>query len=230
MYGQNTGFSQSVVITPAGGDALVKSELVTIYYNRAIEAFYAAADTYCTGITWVPQGSWENTTGAAQSFTYQYTTELKITQGSEVTAGGLNLGATFKDFAMTIDASTKTFSANETTTPQTTPLAVAVAPGKKATLYQRQYDFRTDMYFVLDSARVMWNAGAASGDGLARKECTVQIMSGDYLVTEQELSNAVRGTVQVKTVARANKESDRQTRKRGDLTTRAKNSLAQMGI
>ncbi len=215
--------------TPAGGDALVKSALIAIYYTHAVEALYAAADTYCTGITWVPQGSWENTTTAAQSFTYQYKTELKVTQGSAVTTGGLPLALEFKGFAMTIDASTKTFSENETTTPETKPLTINVAPGKKVTLYQRQYNFRTDMYFILDAASMARNVAAVSGGGLSRKTCVFEIMSADYLVTDKELSGATPGTVHLTTVNRANQEGDRQTVQRSGLTTRAVTALNLMG-
>lgn len=208
---------------------MVKSGLIAIYYTYGVEALYAAADTYCTGITWVPQGSWENTTAAAQSFTYQFKTELKITQGSAVTTGGLPLALELKGFAMGIDATTKTFSENESTTPQTTPLTINVAPGKKAMLYQRQYNFRTDMYFVLDAASRARNVAAVSGDGLSRKTCVVEIMSGDYLITEKELSNVTTGTVHLTTVNRANQEADRQVCPRSGLTSRAVTALNLIG-
>ncbi|EIW57236.1 uncharacterized protein TRAVEDRAFT_65157 [Trametes versicolor FP-101664 SS1] len=223
----NTGFSQALVVRP-DSDALVNTKLLAIYYNHAVEALQAAADTYCTDMTWVLKGSWENTTGSAQSHTHQYTTELKVTQGSEVTNGGVPLVASFKDFTMTIDASIKTFSADETTTPQTKTVTVEAAPGKKAMFYQRVYKFRTEMFFVMDTASVARNVAAVSGDGLSRKTCVVEIWSGDYLVTDKEL-NATPGAVQFKTYPRANKESDRQTVARSGLTTRARDALNRIG-
>ncbi|EIW57228.1 uncharacterized protein TRAVEDRAFT_168860 [Trametes versicolor FP-101664 SS1] len=225
----NTGFSQAVVVKPAGGDALVNTKFLAIYYNHAVEALQAATDVYCTDMTWQLKGSWENTTGSAQSHTHQFTTELKVTQGSEVTNGGVPLVASFKDFTMTIGSKTKTFSADETTATQTKPVTVEVAPGKKMMLYQRVYNFRAEMFFVMDSASVARNVAAVSGDGLSRKTCVVEIWSGDYLVTDKALSDAEMGTVQPKTYPRANKESDRQTVARSGLTTRARNALNLIG-
>lgn len=175
---------------------MVNTKFLAIYYIQAVEALHAAADTYCTDMTWALVGSWENSTGSTQSCTHQFTTELKVTQGSEVTNNGVPLVASFKDLTMTIGSKTKTFSANETTTPQTKPLTVEVAPGKKVLLYQRRYNFRTEMFFVMDAASVARNVAAPSGDGLSRKTCIVEIMSGDYLVTENALSDAEQGTVQ----------------------------------
>ncbi|EIW57243.1 uncharacterized protein TRAVEDRAFT_20913 [Trametes versicolor FP-101664 SS1] len=228
---QNTGFSQSAVNKPAGGDALVKSEFPMIYTFPNDEHFYAAVDTYLVDTTWVRLESWENNGDDSQRYTYQYKTELKITQGADVTTC-LNLGARFKDLALGVDGATKTFSADETTSSQTKGLLVDVHSRKKITLYQRRYTFRCDMHFVLDAWREYWNAGAASGDGIARKECTVQIMSGDYLVAEKELSDAAVGTLQVKAVSRSphNNESNNKTRKRENLTNRAKRALSQMGV
>ncbi|OJT15019.1 hypothetical protein TRAPUB_8462 [Trametes pubescens] len=228
-YNQNPGFSQALVVRPAGGDALVNTQLLAIYYIHGVEALQAAADTYCTDMTWVLKGSWENTTGSTQSYTYQHTTELKVTQGSEVTTGGVPLVASFKDLTMTVGSKTKTFSANETTTPQTKAVTVEAAPGKKVMFYQRQYNFRTEMFFVMDAASVARNVAAVSGDGLSRKTCVVEIMSGDYLVTEKELINAEPGTVQPHTYPRANKESDRGTVPRSGLTTRARDALNLIG-
>ncbi|OJT15022.1 hypothetical protein TRAPUB_8465 [Trametes pubescens] len=225
----NTGFSQALVIKPAGGDALVNTKFMALYYIHGVEALHAAADTYCTDVTWVLKGTWENTTSSAQSYTQPLTTELKITRGSEVTGAGVPLVPSFKDLPMSIDASIKTFSESETTTPQTKPLTVDVAPGKKAMVYQRQYNFRTEMFFVMDAASVARNVAAVSGDGLSRKTCVVEIMSGDYLVTEKELSNAAPGTFQPKTYPRANKESDRGTVQRSGLTVKARDTLNLMG-
>lgn len=228
MHIQNTGFSQAVVSKPPG-DALVNTKFLAIYYIHAVEALHAAADTYCTDMTWVLKGSWENTTGSAQSYAHEFTTELKVTQGSEVTKNGVPLVDSFNGLTMTIDASLKTFSANETTTPQTKTLTVEAAPGKKVMLYQRRYSFRTEMFFVMDASSVARNVAAPSGDGLSRKTCIVEIMSGDYLVTENALSDAAPGTVLFKTYPRANKESDRGTVARSGLTTRARNALNLIG-
>lgn len=214
---------------PAGGEALVKSERSTIFSYAGDEAFFAAIDTYLVDTTWLHQLSWENNTDAAQTYTYQYTTELKVTKGTEVTVS-VGIGAVFKGLSIGIEASTKTFSTYETTSSQTRTLTVNVPPRKKVTFYQRRYTFTNKMFFILDAWREEWNAGSPGGYDIARKECTVQIMSEDYLTTETELTNGAVGTIRVNTVGRANNEGARKTRKRENLTERAKRELSKMGV
>ncbi len=214
---------------PAGGDALVKSGRSTIYYSPGDQAFFAAIDTYLVDTTWVHQLSWENNTDAAQTYAHQYTTELKVTKGTEVTVS-VSIGAEFKGLSIGIEGSTKTFSTYETTSSQTKTLTVNVPPHKKVTFYQRQYTFTNKMFFILDAWNEEWNAGSPGGYDITRKECTVHIMSEDYLTTETELSNGAVGTIQVDTVRRANHEGDRKTRKRENLTGRAKDELSKMGV
>ena len=84
-----------LVYKPSGGDARVRAERETLYYRTGDEALYAGAEGYSVDITWISNMSWRNDTDAAQTYTHTFTTELKITQGSEVTTR-FSLGVTYK--------------------------------------------------------------------------------------------------------------------------------------
>jgi len=84
-----------LVYKPSGGDARVRAERETLYYRPGDEALYAGAERYLVDITWISNMSWRNDTDAAQTYTHTFTTELKITQGSEVTTR-FSLGVTYK--------------------------------------------------------------------------------------------------------------------------------------
>ncbi len=68
------------------------------------------------------------------------------------------------------------------------------------------------------------------GYDITRKECQVEIMSEDYLTTDTPLVDSATGTMVVKSVSRADIESRRKTRKRENLTERAKKELSKMGV
>lgn len=222
-------FSQYTVYKPNGGDALVKSSRSTIYYFRDDEAFYAAIDIYLVKTTWVSGWSWENNTEAVQAYTYSYTTQLKVTRGAEVT-NSVSVGAAFEGLSVSMGTSGKTFSSTETTTSRTTTLTANIPARTKVTHYQRMYEFRSSIHFVLDAWNEEWNAGSSGGCNIIRKECTVQIMSEDYLTTDSELDSAVVGSLTVATVPRENREESRRTRMRRNLTKRAKDALSKMGV
>lgn len=86
------------------------------------------------------------------------------------------------------------------------------------------------MFFILDAWGEEWNAGSPGGYNIARKEVDVDIMSEDYLTTSVPLNTSATGKMTVKGVARANVESGRKTRKRENLTDKAKSALSKMGI
>ncbi|KAI0635555.1 hypothetical protein C8Q77DRAFT_1155348 [Trametes polyzona] len=224
-----TTHSKYFVYKPVGGDALVKSGRSTIYNTPGDQAFFAAIDTYLVDATWVKKMSWDNNTDATQTYSLSYSTALKITSGSEVT-NSVGIGAEFKGLSISMDSSIKTFSSTETTDTVTKTVTVNVPPKKKLTFYQRRYDFRSTMFFILDAWGEEWNAGSEGGYVITRKNCTVQINSEDYLTSETELSDEATGTMKVKTVSRANLEGGRKTRKRENLTQRAKDALHRMGV
>ncbi|KAK0212457.1 hypothetical protein DFS33DRAFT_29704 [Desarmillaria ectypa] len=222
-------FSKYVVYKPKGGDAMVKSGRSTIYHVAGDQAFYASIDTYLVDTTWVSKMSWENNTAAAQTYSLQYTTELKVTKGSEVT-NSVGIGAAYKGLSMSMDSQTKVFTTYETTQSQTKTITLSVPPKSTLTFYQKKYRFKDTMFFVLDAWNEEWNAGSPGGYNITRKECEVEIMSEDYLTTDVALVDSATGTMDVKTVSRADSEGLRKTRKRENLTERAKGELSKMGV
>ncbi len=58
----------------------------------------------------------------------------------------------------------------------------------------------------------------------------MEIMSEDYLTTDTPLVDTATGSMEVESVARADSEGLRATRKRENLTERAKDSLSKMGV
>ncbi|KAK0212449.1 hypothetical protein DFS33DRAFT_29017 [Desarmillaria ectypa] len=221
-------FSKYVVYKPDGGDALVKSGRSTIYYILGEEALHAPTDTYLIDTTWVPKMSWENNTAATQTYSLQYTTELKVTQGNEVT-NSVGIAAAFKGLSLSMDSQTKVFTTYETTQSQTKTITLSVPPKSMLTFYQKKYRFTDKMYFILDAWGEDWNVGSQGGYNITRKECEVEIMSEDYLTTDVSLVDYT-GTMDVKRVARAELEDRRKTRKREELTNRARKELSKMGV
>ncbi|KAK0241378.1 hypothetical protein EDD85DRAFT_397814 [Armillaria nabsnona] len=222
-------FSKYVVYKPSGGDTMVNSGRSTIYNSPGDEAFFASLDTYLIDTTWVSKMSWENNTAATQTYSLQYTTELKVTKGTEVT-NSVGIGAAFKGMSMSMDSQTKTFTTYETTDTQTKTITLSVPPKSTLTFFQRKYRFRNTMFFVLDAWSEEWNAGSPGGYDITRKECQVEIMSEDYLTTDTPLMDSATGTMVVKSVSRADIEGRRKTRKRENLTERAKKELSKMGV
>lgn len=208
---------------------MVKSTRSTIYYYTGDEAFYAAIDTYLVGATWISQWSMENNTGATQTYSHQHTTQLKITSGMEVTKS-VNIGAEFKGLSIGMNSSTKTFTNYETTTSQTKTLTINIPPRSKVTFYQRRYDFKVTMVFILDAWNQEWMAHFAGDRGFITKECTVQIMSENYLATDTDLCRSTVGMVEVDAVIRPKYEELTKMRERENLTKRAKRVLHKMGI
>ncbi len=92
--------------------------------------------------------SWENNTEAAQAYELQYTTELKVTTGTEVT-NSVGIGAVFKGLSMSMDSETKTFTTYEATDTQSKTISLSVPPKSTLTFYQKKYRFRDTMFFVL---------------------------------------------------------------------------------
>ncbi|KAI0640058.1 hypothetical protein C8Q77DRAFT_1152965 [Trametes polyzona] len=219
-----------IVSKPAGGDARVKSGMVTIYFFYAAEAFYAAVDSYLVEAVWVKAMTLENSSDVAQQYSHKYTTHMNITQGAEVTES-VPIGTFYDGLSLTLDGTTKAFSAAETNAELTTQTVTIDIPAKsKAVFYQRRYTFRSAMFFILDAGSKLWTAGTQGGKDVARKECTIEIMSTDFVVVPAELDDTAEGTVEVATVPRGKVESDNPTRARENLTTRARAELTKMGI
>ncbi len=86
------------------------------------------------------------------------------------------------------------------------------------------------MFFVLRAWVQEWNVGSPGGYELTRKECEVEIMSEDYLITDTALVDSATGTIEVKCVLTAESDNVGQIRKREDLTQWSKDALSKMGI
>ncbi|KAK0459088.1 uncharacterized protein EV420DRAFT_1269277 [Desarmillaria tabescens] len=214
---------------PSGGDAMVKSGRSNIYFIPGEQALYASLDTYLVDTTWVSKMSWENNTAATQTYSLQYTTELKVTQGNEVT-NSVGIAAGFKGLSLSMDSQTKVFTTYETTQSQTKTITLTVPPKSTLSFYQKKYRFKNAMFFILDAWSKDWNVGSQGGYNITRKECEVEIMSEDYLTTDTELIDSSTGTMDVRRVARAETEEDRPTQKREELTERARKELSKMGV
>ncbi|SJK97919.1 uncharacterized protein ARMOST_01175 [Armillaria ostoyae] len=214
---------------PSGGDAMVKSGRSTIYHYPHDESLFASINTYLIDTTWVPKMSWENKTSAEQTYSLQYTSELKVTKGTEVT-NSVGIVAEFKGLSLSIDGQTKTFMTYETTGTLTRTITLSVPPKSMLTFYQKKYRFKMTMFFILDAGGQEWNVGTQEGYDIKRKECEVEIMSEDYLVTDTALSDSATGTIEVKSVSKADRETARQTRNRKDHTQWSRDALRKMGI
>jgi len=216
-----------LVYKPSGGDARVRAERETLYYHAGDEVLYAGAERYLVDITWIRNVSWRNDTDAAQTYVHTFTTELKITQGSDVT-NGFSLGATYKGASVSFNHETKTFKSTETTESRTITITLTIPPRSHLVFYQRRYTFRDSMFFILDAWDQEWNVGSWGGYEFTRKDIDVQIMSEDYATLTEELDGSTTGTISVTTVNCVPDAGS--TRKRENITRLAKSKIASMGV
>lgn len=136
---------------------MVNSGRSTIYNYPGDEAFYASMDTYLIDTTWVSKMSWENNNAATQMCSLQYTTQLTVTEGTEVT-NSVGIGAEYKGLSLSMNSETKMFLSYETTDTQTKMVTLSIPPKSTLAYYQRKYQFRDTMFFVLDAWGQEWNA------------------------------------------------------------------------
>ncbi|KAK0212455.1 hypothetical protein DFS33DRAFT_1269251 [Desarmillaria ectypa] len=202
MVGLSEKFSQYVVYKPSGGDTIVKSGRSTIYSVPGDQAFYASVDTYLVDTMW-------------------HKTELRVTEGSEITQY-VGISGIFKGLTMSMDGQTKEFTSYETTETQTKTITLNVpAKGNISSPIRCS---------LLDAWNEEWNAGTPRGYNITKKECEVEIMSEDYLTTDVPLMDSATGTMDVTKVSRGDSENLRKTRKRENLTQKAKDELSKMGV
>lgn len=177
------------------------------------------------------QWSFENATDAKQTYSHQHTTQLKITNGAEV-ARSVNIGAELKTLAINMNLSGKTFTDDETsTTPQTRTLTINIPPKTKITFYQRRYEFKIVVYFISDSWGKEWKVGTSGGERCLTKECTMEIISDDFLAKDTELRYTVAsGGMQVMAVSPVGLQRYGGVKDRDCLTEKAKRTLHNMNI
>lgn len=89
---------------------------------------------------------------------------------------------------------TKTFSTYGTTNTQTNMIQLRVLIKSTLVFYQKRYQFKIMMFFILDAWGQEWNVGPHGGYGIERKECEVEIMSEDFLTTDRVLDSTT-GTI-----------------------------------
>lgn len=216
-----------VTYEPQGGNARVKAARETIYHISGDEAMHAAVDTYLVNTLWVRVMSWKNDTDAEHEYNVEYKTELRVTQGSEVN-NGYSVAAAYEGITVTIEQQHKVFKSTETTETKTTSVRVTIPPRSQVIFYQRQYNFKCSMSFILDAWGQEWNVGSWGGYDLSRKDCTVEVSSEDYATLETELDGTTTGTMDVATVGAIVIAGI--TRKRDTCTERCKSRLEDMHV
>ncbi|KAF9047731.1 hypothetical protein BJ165DRAFT_1303885, partial [Panaeolus papilionaceus] len=198
-----------------------------IYNRPGDEALHAVVNRFLDEIHWVQLMSWRNNTSAPQVFEQTYTTSLTITEGREVEAG-FNMGASFRGLSVGVNGGVRTFSSRETTTSETTRLEVTVPPHSLVVFYQRRFSFRDEITFINDAWGSHWNVGPWGGyTPLTRLTSRVQIMADEWFTSERFLPPGP-GELAVTTVSAA--ALGPATRRRENITSRARNTLNDMGV
>jgi hypothetical protein len=199
----------------------------TIYFRAGDEAMYAVINRFLERVQWIQLVAWRNDTDAMQQYQYSYTTGLTITQGSEVT-NGFNLGASYQGMSIGVDHSTRTFKSTETTSSQTTTITVNVPARSELIFYQKRFDFRDNITFINDAWGQEWNIGSwGEYIPFTTRVTSVNIMASEYFTRSARLPEGP-GSVTVDTIAAASIAG--RVRKREDVTQRARNMLASMGL
>lgn len=116
--------------------------------------------------------------------------------------------------------------------PHTRTLTVNIPPKTKITFYQRRYEFKIVVYFVSDSWGKEWKVGTSGGERCLTKECTMEIMSDDFLAQDTErLYNAAPGIMdKVCTVSQVGLQLYGGVKDRDCLTEKTKRTLYNMNI
>ncbi|OJT15024.1 hypothetical protein TRAPUB_8467 [Trametes pubescens] len=124
----------------------------------------------------------------------------------------MNLGAELKTLAIDVNSWRKTITDHETsTTSRTRSLTVNIPPKTKITKE--------------------WKVGTSEdGKRLLTKECTVEIMSDDFLAKDAGLYSAAVGSMEVKTVSRVGLHRYGGVKNRDLLPERAKQALHRMNL
>jgi len=160
-----------------------------------------------------------------QSYNHSFTTQLKITQGSEKLNKGFSLPSTYTGVSINFNNHTKTFKTTETSESNTISLTVSVPARAHLVFYQRKYTFRDSMLSFFKAGNKEWSIGAGGGREPATKDFEVEIMSEEYATLSNELDGSTTGTISVTTVEPASKAQ------RGrDIPRQARIILQRMGV
>ncbi|GKZ28985.1 hypothetical protein AbraIFM66950_002232 [Aspergillus brasiliensis] len=165
------------------GSPLVGEVKKTIYsiQGNSGQSLYAITDIHSDGYYW--------SLVSENNFTVTYTTELKVTEGSEKELNA-NLGLEFKGLSVGIGASTKTFSQTETTDSKTYTEQITVPPGTSAYLYQKVYRFRTWMWFINDAFAELSRVGGHNNYSPTHVDGYVEIQAMEWFASPTELDGS----------------------------------------
>ncbi|PPQ78341.1 hypothetical protein CVT24_006464 [Panaeolus cyanescens] len=215
-----------VYIPRPTGRTIVRGARHNIYNRPGDEALHAISNRHLESLTWVPIMSWRNSTPEPQHFEQSYTTSLTITEGREVSRG-FDLGASYRGFSFGINSSVRTFSARETSEAFTTSRRITVAANSHLVFYQRRYDFRDETTFINDAWGREWNVGPWGGySPLTRLTSRVKIMAEEFFTSTVSIPPGPMWfdlrTVNPAPIAPV-------TRRRENVTSRARDAIANMG-
>ncbi|KAJ7024642.1 hypothetical protein C8F04DRAFT_968662, partial [Mycena alexandri] len=199
----------------------------TIYNRPGDEAMHAVINRYLERIQWMQRMSWNNDTDAPQYKEYEQFTGLTITQGSDVT-NGFNLGVSYEGMSIGIDHSTRTFKSTETTETWKEIIKITVPPRSELIFYQKRFDFRDEITFTNDAWGTETNIGTwGQYSPFTTKVTSVYIMAEEYYTRSGPLPEGP-GWAVADTVVLASRPVS--TRMRENVTQRARNVLADMGL
>lgn len=154
-------------------------------------SFIFPQDVNFEGFYWELITSWKNDGAGDGKFTASYTSELKVTKGSENTLNA-SMGMLFEGLSVGIDASSKTFQQTETTTSETHTVELTVPAQTTVHLYLKVYQFRTNIWFMNDGQGELFRVGGHECYIPAHVEGYVEIQSSEYFSREGELEGLDR--------------------------------------
>ncbi|KAI2813519.1 hypothetical protein CBS115989_9396 [Aspergillus niger] len=176
------------------GTDLVGEVKKTLYSIAGDQSLYAITDIHSDGYYWSLVSSLKNDTAGEDKVTVSYTTELKVTEGTEKELNA-NLGLEFKGLSVGIGASTKTFSQTETTDSKTYAEEITVPAGTTAYLYQKVYRFRTWMWFINDAWAELSRVGGYNNYSPTHVDGYVEIHAMEWFSSPTELDGSGTTTV-----------------------------------
>ena len=208
-------------------DTIVQQIKKTLYYTAGDQALYEWLDVHCTGYEWVLVHSQQNDTDSPTKLDISYTTQLKVTEGSE-TETHFEMGGAFEGLSMSVGGSYKMFHSEETTKSKTVTFSLPCDAHKTTYFYQKRFVFQPIGWFVLDAWNEQWTVGSQGGYKVSWIREKIQIDSTDTLTTNKELSGS--GATTITSAPNAMHPYDWRVRKYENCTGRCKDFLRDRGV
>lgn len=171
------------------GSPLIGQTKQTLYHDQGDQALFATTDMSSDGFYWDLVTSMRNDGAGDSTLSASYTSELKVTSGSESELN-MSLGLAFKGVSVGIGGSVKTFQSNETTESQTHAVQVTVPAQTVARLYQKVYRFQTWMWFINDAWNELSRVGGQGNYSPSHVNGYVEIRSLEYFVRQDVLDGS----------------------------------------